>query len=154
MQITEGQIFIRKGTKLPDQLRSQMSAIDADWLALSDDDASTLDKQVRAANWHLFCLRERVQGWAIARDKGAASKVALRRAVRKIARPWNATEIVGIQYKSLCGFCFCRVQLKVRHIQREMILPLTPAVGLISPAAKPERWISQPLKEPQELAAA
>ncbi len=80
MQITEGQIFIRKETKLPDQLRSQVSAIDAEWLALSDD-ASTLDKQ---AHWHFFCLTERVQGWAIARNKEESSKNALRRAMRQV----------------------------------------------------------------------
>jgi hypothetical protein len=49
---------------------------------------------------------------------------------------------------TLCIY-FCRVQLAVRHIQREMILPLAPAVGLISPMVKPERWLSQPIKEQQ-----
>ncbi len=40
---------MRKGTKLSDQLRSQVSAIDADWLAFSDE-ALMLGKQVLAAN--------------------------------------------------------------------------------------------------------
>lgn len=148
MRTIEGQIFIRKGTKLPPQLRPSGNAIDSDWLMLSDD-ASTLKEQVQAADWHLFCLAEQVQGWAIARDKRVASGIALCKAMRKIAGSRNAIEILGIKYRSLCGVYFCRVQLAVRHIQREMILPLAPAVALISSRVKPERWLSQPIKEQQ-----
>lgn len=75
-----------------------MNAVDADWLALSDD-ASTLDKHVRATNWHFFCLTERVEGWAIADDKEEASQDALRRAMRQIAGSRNAAEAVSIEYK-------------------------------------------------------
>ncbi len=153
MQITKGQVFVRRGTRLPSQLRPHGNAIDAGWLMLSDS-ASTLDKQVRAANWHFFPQIERVEGWTVARDSEAALKGAFRRAIRQVVSSRNATEIISIQYKSLCGFHFCRVQLAVGHIQREMILPLAPAVGLISPAVKPESWIGQPLKNPQELVVA
>jgi hypothetical protein len=80
------------------------------------NDPSTLREQVRAADWHLFCLAEQVQGRAVARDKRAASRIALCRAMRKIAASRNGAEIFGIQYGLLCGFYFCRVQLAVRHI--------------------------------------
>lgn len=153
MQVIEGQIFIRKGAKLPPQLRPSGNAVDGDWLMLSDD-PSTLKEQLRAANWHFFCLAEQVQGWAVGSDKEEALRKALRRAMRKIAGSRNGAEIFSIQHKLLCGCYFWRVQLAVRHIQREMILRLASAVGLISPTVKPESWLSKPLKETQKLAEA
>jgi hypothetical protein len=150
VQAIEGRILIRKGTKLPHQLRPYGNAIDGDWLMLSDD-ASTLNGQVRAADWHFFCLAEQVQGWAVGREKEEASRKALRRAARKIASSRNGAEIFSIQHKLICGFYFCRVQLAARHIQREMILHLAPAVALISPTVKPETGLSQPLKRRRSL---
>jgi hypothetical protein len=148
VQLIEGLIFIRKGTKLPSQLRPSGNAIDGEWLMLSDD-PSTLKEQVLVAGWHLFCLAELVPGWAIAWDKKLASVMALCKAMRKIARSRNAAEIVSIRHKQICGLYFCRVQLAVRHIQRDMFLPLAPAVALISLTVKPERWLSRPIKEQQ-----
>jgi hypothetical protein len=153
VQINEGQVFTRKETKLPPQLRPCAKAIDACWLTLSDN-ASKLKEQVSEAGWHLFRLEEQVRGWSIGRGREEASRKALRKAMRKIAGPRNGAEIVSIQYKAFCGFYLCRIQLAVRHIQREMILHLTPAVGLISAAVKPENWLGHPYKEPQELASA
>ena len=68
MQAIEKQVFLRRGAKLPEELRFRGSAIDTDWLALSED-ATVLDKRAREVDWHFFQLAEDGKGWALAMNK-------------------------------------------------------------------------------------
>ena len=138
MQAIEKQVFIRKGAKLPEQLRIQGNAIDGNWVAL-ESDAGTLDRQIRAAGWHFFWLTEQVEVWAVATNRENAINAALRKALKKIGALRNAAEVVGVHYHSLLGTHYCRVRLAARHIQFGPMLGLTSSVSLISPAFEPER---------------
>lgn len=138
MSITEKQVFVRKGVRLPSQLRVERISSDTNWRVLAGD-ALAVEKQVRAINWHFFWITCEVQGGAIADSKEAAAEAALRRALRRIERSRNAAEVVSLRHSSWCGLHFCRVRLRVRHIQQEVVLSRVPSVGLFSPAREPER---------------
>ena len=143
MQGIEKQVFLRRGAKLPEELRFRGSAIDTDWLALSED-ATVLDKRVREADWHFFQLAEDGKGWALAMNKESATNAALCTALKRIRSSRNAAEVVSVRSRSLFGMHFCRIRLAARHIQFGPILHLAPSVGLLSPALSPERASSFP----------
>ena len=73
MQVIEKQVSLRRGTRLPQELRIYGSAISADWLVLSDN-TNVLDKTVHDAGWHFFRLTEEVKSWALAMSKEAACR--------------------------------------------------------------------------------
>ena len=144
MRIYQGQMLLRTDAKLPEQLSLQGTRLNSTWLLL-EEDAHTLDKYVRAAEWHFFWLSHEVQAWALALDEQAALEAALRKAVGKIDRRYNAAEIIAIKRRKLLGIYFCRVHVSVRHIQPGPILGLTETVGIISPGAHSRRPLcSQP----------
>jgi len=135
----ESKVFLRKETKLPEQLQLQGQAMDTHWLVLPCD-AYALDQKVRAAGWHFFWLTEKVDAWAAGINRETAVDTALRKALEKVAPSRNVAEVIGIRYRLLCGFQLCKVRLAVRHIQPEMTLGIAPSVGMISPIAASERW--------------
>ena len=138
MQFIEKQIFLKKGAKLPQELRIDGSPINGDWLAPSAN-ADVVDQQVRDAGWHFFRLTAEVRGWALAMSKESACEAALRRALRRIGASRNGAEVVRVRHRSLFGMHFCQVRIGARHIQLGPILHLAPSVGLLSPAFTPER---------------
>ena len=100
MQFIEKQIFLKKGTKLPQELRIDGSPIKSDWLALSEN-ADVLDQRVRDADGHFFRLTKEVRGWALAMSKESACEAALRRALRRIGASRNGAEVVRVRHRSL-----------------------------------------------------
>jgi len=142
VQITEKQLYLRNGAKLPKQLSVHGQPVNADWLSLSED-VSEVEKLVRTAGWHFFWLTEHVEGWGIATTKEAAAEAAVRKALKQVEASRNMAEVLHVSHSSLLGLEFCKVRLAARHIQEEMILSLTPSVGLISTMAKPEKQVQR-----------
>lgn len=133
MQLIEGQVFVRQGFEVPSQIVHEATCWDSKWLrpAMS---AGDLEQRVKRAGWHLFRLTDQVAKWGFGSSSDAALRQALQSALAAIPAARNAAEVIEIRQMSGAGLSFCQVRLAVRHIQREMILSLTPNVAMISSA--------------------
>jgi hypothetical protein len=138
VQVVEKKMFVRRGARLPEQLRLCGSIINGDWLAFSGD-SSALEKQVRKVDWHFFSLREWVGAWGTGFKKESAVMAALGKALGRIRASRNTAEVTSVRHGSFLGLHYCQIRLAVRHIQFGPILKLAPTVGLISSAFEPKR---------------
>ncbi|HEY1216375.1 MAG TPA: hypothetical protein VGE93_22355 [Bryobacteraceae bacterium] len=133
MQIVEGQVFLRQGSEVPSAIVREATCWDAKWLRLAID-AGALEQKVKREEWHLFRLTDQVAKWGIGSSSEAALRQAVQNALAAVPASRNAAEVIEIRQVSGVGLFFCHVRLAVRHVQREMILSLTPNVAMISPA--------------------
>lgn len=136
MQISKGQVLIRADATLPQQLSVKGDRLRGGWILLSDS-AHELDSKLRAADWHFFWITDQVDAWAIGRREPEVLMSALRKSLHKIDGRYNATEVLEIRHKRLCGLHYFRVRIASRHIQRDAILGLSESVGLLSPGVIP-----------------
>jgi hypothetical protein len=150
MNIFEGQMVLGKNVSLPEQVHLQGSALSDRWLLL-DESAEETDRKVRAAEWHFFWLTHECRGWSLALDQQRAMEAALRKAVEKIDRRYNAGEVVKIARKNFLGLHFCKIQVAARHIQQGPILGLTETVGIVAPSLVPSG--NAEIKQPVQVAA-
>ncbi len=133
MQIVEGQVFLRQGSEVPSEIVREATCWDSKWLQLAID-AGALEQRVKRAEWHLFRLTDQVAKWGIGSSSEAALRHALQSALAAVPASRNAAEVIEIRQMSGVGLFFCHVRVAVRHVQREVILSLTPNVAMISSA--------------------
>ncbi|WP_263418870.1 hypothetical protein [Terriglobus albidus] len=133
MQVIEGQIFLRQGSRVPAEITREAISWDAKWLQLAGN-AKAIEQNVKRLDWHLFRLTDQVAKWGIGSSSDAALRHALQNALAAVPALRNAAEIIEIRQISCGSLFFCQVRIAVRHIQEEMILSLTPSVAMISPA--------------------
>jgi len=134
MQVIEGQVFLRQGSRVAPEVTREAVSWDTKWLQLSGD-AKAIEQEVKRLNWHLFRLTDQVAKWGMGRSSDAALRHALQNALTVVPASRNAAELIEIRQTSYGSLFLCQVRIAVRHIQEEMILSLTPSVAMISSAA-------------------
>ena len=120
--MTTHSIFLRAGCTLPDNVDPFREAFCDDWAHVVRIDAATLDGMIRRAGWHFMwvsrsCSR-RGYGWT----EETATQRALDRALRGIARRFNAAEFDSLRVMRFLGFYIANATMEARQIQQNTSL--------------------------------
>jgi|KBSSwiStaDraftv2_1062776.scaffolds.fasta_scaffold1281767_2 hypothetical protein len=134
MQVIEGQLFLRQGTKVPSETMRDAISWNAKWLQLARS-PEAIEQQVNRSGWHLFRLTNQVGKWSVRGSRDVAFRQALRSALAAVPASRNMAELIEIRQTSCFGFFLCQIRIAVRHTQQGMILSLTPNVAMISRAS-------------------
>lgn len=111
-------VFLRNGCVLPNRLDPLREPIGGDWCRIEDLSARIFNTIIRQAGWRFTwipdsCIR---RGVAISRDRATSN--ALTRALKGIARHFNAAELDSVQVALYLGFYVATVTLQPRLIQQ------------------------------------
>lgn len=134
MQVIEGQLFLRQGSRVPSEAVCDAVSWNAKWLQLARS-PEAVEQQVNRSGWHLFRLTDQVGKWSVGGSRDIAFRQALRSALAEVPASRNMAELVEVRQTSCFGFFLCQIRMAVRHTQQGMILSLTPNVAMISPAS-------------------
>ncbi|MGO4211088.1 hypothetical protein AB4Y89_05860 [Terriglobus sp. 2YAB30_2] len=134
MQVIEGQLFLRQGSRVPSETVRDAVSWNAKWLQLARSPGA-VEQQVNRSGWHLFRLTDQVGKWSVGGSRDAAFRQALQSALAGVPASRNMAELVEVRQTSCLGFFLCQIRMAVRHTQQGMILSLTPNVAMISPAS-------------------
>ena len=122
--MTPHSIFFRAGCTLPDSVDPLREPFCDDWAHAVRLDAATLDGMIRRAGWHFMwvsrsCSR-RGYGWT----EEMATQRALDRALRGIARRFNAAEFDSLRVMRFLGFYIANATMEARQIQQNTSLDM------------------------------
>ena len=111
-------VFLRKGCVLPDRLNPVRDPVCENWSHVAEIPAPALDTMIRRMGWHFLCVLRPFcrRGFGIT-DADAAQR-ALAGALKRVARQYNAAELVSVQSRKYPGFYVAAVILQPRQIQQ------------------------------------
>ena len=111
-------IFLRKGCILPDRLDPLQKPVAANWSLVEAIPAPVFDTMIRQAGWHFMWMQGSCsrRGFGVEREK--AIDRALRRALKGVAKRFNAAELESVHVTRYPGFHMVNVTLQPRHIQQ------------------------------------
>ena len=112
-------VFLRNACVLPNRLDPLREPIGSDWSRIEDLPAQVFNTMIRQAGWRFMwnpdsCVR---RGFGTSRD--SATSYALTRALKGIARRFNAAELDSVQLANYLGFHIATVTLQPRQIQEQ-----------------------------------
>jgi hypothetical protein len=116
-----GTIFIRDGTRLPQNLAIESEAFLPGWRVICNLDRSTLTTDIERAKWYFFYLAGAMKATVLGRNRPGT----LRRAVKSILarreeQQSNSLEVTEVVAKWFCGIPFLSVTAHSRHIQQRV----------------------------------
>ena len=115
--------MMRAGTIIPQSLRIETEPYSRGWEIIKNSDGTSVDRDVRRADWNFFFLAANIQATAM----GHCGEITVRRAVERVlakAAPskLNCLEITEVSAKQFLGFPYVHVSAHSRHIQKRPIL--------------------------------
>lgn len=115
-------IFLRADCALPDSVDPLRQPFCDDWAHIVRIDSASLDGMIRRAGWHFMwvsrsCSR-RGYGWT----EETATQKALDRALKGIARRFNAAEFDSLHVRRFLGFYIANATMEARQIQQNTSL--------------------------------
>jgi len=117
-------IFLRAGGVLPDEFNLTQEQFCKTWTSIEDTTPAAIDEKVRAAGWHFMWLADTSSCSGVSSTATSATDKAIRGALKRIQRRFNAAELESIKLSKYLGFQVARVTLHARHIQQSAILDL------------------------------
>ncbi|MGO8758643.1 MAG: hypothetical protein ACLQG3_11010 [Terracidiphilus sp.] len=111
-------VFLRKQCILPERLDPLTEPAGENWTLVEEITAPVLGTMIRQMGWHFLSVhppRSR-KGFGLT-EEGAAQR-ALARALRGVAKQFNAAELVSVQITKSLGLHFANVTLQPRQIQQ------------------------------------
>jgi hypothetical protein len=122
-EITTGTILIKDYTFLPKGLQLEAAPSAAGWSLVKNFDGYRLDRDIRKAGWHFFCLAGEIKATVF----GIDMQKMVRRAIKRIlASPrsegFNSLEITRMAPKRFLGVPYVSVGAQSRHIQESLFL--------------------------------
>jgi hypothetical protein len=120
-------IFLRAGCALPDRFFLQQERFCQDWMLVEGLAAVTLDAKIRGAGWHFMWMLGSNCRRGCGRTREGAIHQALERALKTIARQFNASELDSFLVKKYLGFHIAKVTLHPRQIQKQTSLQVANA---------------------------
>ena len=116
-------VFLRKGCILSDRLNPLREHFGDNWTLVEEITAPVFDTMIRQAGWHFMwmqgCSR---RGLGLTPEE--ATQRALARALKGVARRFNAAELDSVQVTKYPGFHVAKVTLQPRHIQQHTSLDI------------------------------
>ena len=111
-------VFLRKECILPDRLDPLREPVGENWTLVEEITAPVFDTMIRQMGWHFEWVDRpcRRRGFGLTEED--AARRALARALRGVARRFNAAELVTVQAKKVLGFHTAHVTLQPRQIQQ------------------------------------
>ncbi len=111
-------VFLRKQCILPEPLDPLTEPVGENWTRVEEITAPVFDTMIRQKGWHFMpvdrpCTRK---GFGLT-EEGAARR-ALVRALKGVARRFNAAELIAVQVTKHLGFHIANVTLQPRQIQQ------------------------------------
>ncbi|HXF13971.1 MAG TPA: hypothetical protein VN517_12515 [Terriglobales bacterium] len=117
-------IFLRAGGALPDEINLTQEQFCRTWTFIEDTTPAVLDEKIRAAGWYFMWLADTSSCSGVSSTATSATDKAIRGALKRIQKRFNAAELESIKLSKYLGFQVARVTLHARHIQQSAILGL------------------------------
>ncbi|HTF71436.1 MAG TPA: hypothetical protein VK638_53085 [Edaphobacter sp.] len=99
-------------------------------MSVKNTTATTLDIELRNADWHFMWLTEAHQCWGIGQTAELACSNAIVLALKKVRQRFNAAELSLLKITKYPGFQVAKVELHPRQIQRHASLGLVDEMTL------------------------
>ena len=111
-------VFLRKECILPDGLDPLTEPVGEDWTLIEEIAAPVLDTMIRRRGWHFLCVLRpyRRKGFGLTEER--AVQGALARGLNRLAKQYNAAELISVQATKNLGLHIAVVTLQPRLIQQ------------------------------------
>jgi hypothetical protein len=120
-------IFLRRECILPDGMDPLRESCRENWTLADEITAPDFYTVIRQRGWHLAWILGSCSRRGLGRTQEVATEHALARALKGIARRFNAAELVTVQTTKFAGFHFARVTLEPREVEQFTSLDIPPA---------------------------
>jgi hypothetical protein len=117
-------VFLRRECVLPDRLDPRLQPVGEEWSVVEEIPALIFDTMIRQAGWHFMWLQEACSRRGIGLTEEVAIRRALSRALKGVAKRFNAAELDSIQIKQYPGFQVATVTVQTLQIQRHASLKI------------------------------
>ena len=120
-------VFLRRGCILPDGMDPLREPCGENWTLADEVTAPDFYTVIRQRGWHLAWIRASCSRRGLGRTQEVATEHALARALKGIARRFNAAELVDVQATKVAGFHIAKVTLEPREVQQYSSLDIPAA---------------------------
>jgi GNAT superfamily N-acetyltransferase len=111
-------VFLRKWCILPDRLDPLRKPVGENWTLVEEITAPVLDAMIRRTGWHFLCVLRPYSRRGFGLTEADAVQRALASALERMARRFNAAELIAVQATRYPGFYVASVILQPRQIQQ------------------------------------
>ncbi|MGA2571048.1 MAG: hypothetical protein ABSF23_11065 [Terracidiphilus sp.] len=111
-------VFLRKECILPERLDPLTEPVGENWTLVEEITAPVLDTMIRRMGWHFLCVLRPYYRRGFGVTEADAVRRALARALRGVARQYNAAELVSVRATKHLGLHIANVTLQPRLIQQ------------------------------------
>ena len=111
-------VFLREGCVLPDRLDPLREPCGEHWNLLKEITAPIFDTMVRQTGWHFLWVHSPCTRKGFGMTREAATRRALSRALKGVARRFNASELIDVEASRFSGLHSANVTLQPRQIQQ------------------------------------
>jgi hypothetical protein len=117
-------VFLRKGCILSDRFKPLREPCGDNWTLVEEITAPVFDTMIRQAGWHFMWMQGSCSRRGLGLTPEEATQRALARALKGVARRFNAAELDSVQVTKYPGFYVAKVTLQPRHIQQHTSLDI------------------------------
>ena len=112
-------VFLRNACVLPNRLDPLREPVGSDWSRVEDLPALVFNTMIRQAGWRFTWIPDSCVRSGIGTSRDSAISYALTRALKGIARRFNAAELDSVQLAQYFGLHIATVTLQPRQIQEQ-----------------------------------
>jgi hypothetical protein len=120
--VTGHAVFLRNGCILPDEVNPQRVPFGDNWAQIEKIEASAFDAMIRRARWHFIWVQGPCSRRGCGSTEESATHRALTRALKGVARRFNAAEFDSLRITHYPGFYVANVTIQARRIQQNTSL--------------------------------
>lgn len=115
-------VFLRTGCILPDRVDPPRVSFGDNWTQIEKIEAPAFDAMIRRAGWHFIWVKVPCSRKGFGATKESATHNAVTRALKGVARRFNAAEFDSLRIKHFPGFYVANVTMQARKIQQNTSL--------------------------------
>jgi hypothetical protein len=117
-------VFLRKECTLPERLDPLTEPVGENWKLVEEITAPILDTMIRRMGWHFMWVDRPCSRRGFGLTEEDAAEGALARALKSVARRFNAAELISVQATKCLGLHIANVTLQPRQIQEHSWLDI------------------------------
>jgi len=111
-------VFLRNQCILPDRMDLLREPCGEDWMLADEITALEFYSLIRERGWHFMWVHGSCSRRGLGPTQEVATEHALARALKGVARRFNAAELVDVQATKVAGFHIARVTLEPRELEQ------------------------------------
>jgi hypothetical protein len=111
-------VFLRRGCNLPDRMDLFQEPCGENWMHVDEITALEFYTIIRQVGWHFMWVLGSCSRRGFGPTQEIATEHAFARALKGIARRFNAAELVNVQATKVAGFYIAKVTLEPREVQQ------------------------------------